>query len=114
MIKINNVNYKPIEVAIMIASVISDKDLSAIYKIAKKKYGNSRKNKHKKEITIKRRNTKLETESGHIKQVINVLNTAKDIKTNGNLLITDGEELKDAITNSEEFLSTFFGRKFVI
>ncbi len=103
-----------LEIAISIASALSEKELIDIYKITKTKYTKICASKHKGGSTLKRRDTTKETEAGRIKKMLNILNTAKDIKTNGNLLLTDSEDVAQAKVYVSKIMSDFFNRPFMV
>jgi len=110
---------KSIDKAICIASVLNEKDLSAILRIATKLNTKARMRKHahkegKYSTTIKRNGHKSQIEYCKHKSMCTLLHLAIEIKNAGFLVYTDKEELQDAKEIAEKILSEYFERPFVI
>jgi len=100
--------------AICVASSLSDKDFAAITRLSFKKYSLISRKKHAKAKTIRKRNTSNETAYGYAKKIKTILKLAAEIRTNGNLLISDPDELQETKVITSILLSDFFKRPFFI
>lgn len=103
------------EIAIDIASTLTEKELQALVRISKSRFCRAASDKHKTQgRDIRRRNTKKEKKAGKSFSMMSVLSLAIVIKKNGNLIIEDKEELEFARDTTIRIMSTYLGRVFTL